>query len=67
MVAKQQHIDYEFSGLGEDVGEGGSDDDDSEYEANEGGELSFDYRSNRQGPDIVSTSPNSTEVGTLYD
>ncbi|KAF1883649.1 hypothetical protein Lal_00012565 [Lupinus albus] len=64
VVAEQQHIDYQFSSLEEDdVKDGYDDDDDDEkdYETNEGGELSFDYRSNKQGPDIVSTSPNSTE------
>lgn len=63
MVAEQQHIDYQFSSLEEDDGEDGYDDGENDYEANEGGELSFDYRSNKQGPDVVSTSPNSTEVG----
>ncbi|KAE9588867.1 putative AH domain-containing protein [Lupinus albus] len=65
VVAEQQHIDYQFSSLEEDdVKDGYDDDDDDEkdYETNEGGELSFDYRSNKQGPDIVSTSPNSTEI-----
>ncbi|XP_019437409.1 PREDICTED: uncharacterized protein At2g33490-like [Lupinus angustifolius] len=63
VVAEQQHIDYQFSSLEEDdVKDGYDDDDENDYETNEGGELSFDYRSNKQGPDIVSTSPNSTEI-----
>lgn len=56
MVTEQQHIDYQFSGL--------EDDSENDNEANEVGELSFDYRSNNQGPDVVSTSLNS-EVGNL--
>ncbi|XP_027350643.1 uncharacterized protein At2g33490-like isoform X2 [Abrus precatorius] len=57
MVAEQQHIDYQFSGL-----EDGNNDDENDFEVIEGGELSFDYRSNKQGSYIVSTSPNSAEV-----
>ncbi|RDX83166.1 hypothetical protein CR513_35946, partial [Mucuna pruriens] len=62
MVAERQHIDYQFSGLEDDGGEDGNDDDGNDYEVIEGGELSFDYRSNKQGPYIVSTAPNSSEV-----
>ncbi|MED6197276.1 hypothetical protein PIB30_055185 [Stylosanthes scabra] len=62
MIAEQQHIDYEFSGL-EDVAEGVSDD---EYkEAIDGGELSFDYRANKRGPDIDSTSNSEVEESDL--
>lgn len=59
LITEQQHIDYQFSGLEEydDYGDGEND-----YDANEGGELSFDYRSNKQGPDVFSMSQNSTEV-----
>lgn len=62
MVAERQHIDYQFSGLEDDGGEDGNDDDGNDFEVIEGGELSFDYRSNKQGPYIMSTSPNSAEV-----
>ncbi|CAJ1789674.1 unnamed protein product [Sphenostylis stenocarpa] len=62
MVAERQHIDYQFSGLEDDVGEDGNNDDSNDFDVVEGGELSFDYRSNKQGPYIVSTSPNSAEV-----
>ncbi|KAF7801790.1 uncharacterized protein G2W53_040901 [Senna tora] len=55
MIAEQHHIDYQFSGL--------EDDSENDYEANEVGELSFDYRSNDQRPD-VSVSLNSTEVSS---
>lgn len=63
MVAKQQHIDYQFSGLEDDDVEDGFDDNGNDYEVTEGGELSFNYRSNKEGPYIVSTSPNTAEVG----
>lgn len=66
MVAERQHIDYQFSGLEDDGGEDGNDDDGNDFEVIEGGELSFDYRSYKQGPYIMSTSPNSAEVGILY-
>ncbi|ESW33657.1 hypothetical protein PHAVU_001G088100 [Phaseolus vulgaris] len=62
MVAERQHIDYQFSGLEDDAGEDGNNDDSNDFDVIEGGELSFDYRSNKQGPYIVSTSPNSSEV-----
>lgn len=59
MVAELQHIDYQFSGLEDDDGKGSFEDDGNEYayEATEGGELSFNYRSNKDVP----TSPNSAE------
>lgn len=63
MVAEQQHIDYQFSGLEDDDVEDGFDDNGNDYEVTEGGELSFNYRSNKEGPYIVSTSPNTAEVG----
>lgn len=63
MFAKQQHIDYQFSGLeDDDDAEDGFDDDGNDYEVMEGGELSFNYRSNNDGSYIVPTSPNSAEV-----
>lgn len=57
-VAERQHIDYQFSGLEDDEVEDGED----SYYSNEAGELSFDYRQNKQGHDVVSTSRNSLEV-----
>lgn len=64
MVAELQHIDYQFSGLEDDDGKGSFEDDGNEYayEATEGGELSFNYRSNKDVP----TSPNSAEVEIRY-
>ncbi|KAH9743339.1 hypothetical protein KPL70_003265 [Citrus sinensis] len=58
LVAERQHIDYQFSGLEDNDGEDGED----SYYANEAGELSFDYRDNKQGLDVVSTSRKSMEV-----
>lgn len=60
LVAERQHIDYQFSGLEDNDGEDGED----SYYANEAGELSFDYRDNKQGLDVVSTSRKSMEVRT---
>ncbi|KAL2320355.1 hypothetical protein Fmac_029324 [Flemingia macrophylla] len=62
MVAERQHIDYQFRGLEDDGVEDGDDEDGNDFDAVEGGELSFDYRSNKYGPYIVSSSPNSAEV-----
>ncbi|XP_042969340.1 uncharacterized protein At2g33490 isoform X4 [Carya illinoinensis] len=64
-VTEQQHIDYQFSGLEDDDvedGEDGEDDGENSYSA---GELSFDYRRNRQGLDGVSRS--SIELITQVD
>lgn len=58
LIAERQHIDYQFSGLENNEGEDGED----SYDANEEGELSFDYRDNKQGLDVVSTSRNSMDV-----
>ncbi|KAK7336124.1 hypothetical protein VNO77_16657 [Canavalia gladiata] len=62
IVAEQQHIDYQFSGLEDEYGEDGNSDVENDFEVIAGGELSFDNRPNKQGPYIVSTSPNSAEV-----
>lgn len=59
LVTERQHIDYQFSGLEDDDGEEGDDDDG--YDANDDGELSFDYGQNDRGQD-VSTSRNSMEL-----
>ena len=57
-VTEQHHIEYQFSGLEDNDGEDG----DNGNEANEYGELSFDYRRNKQGLDFVQTSRHSMEV-----
>ncbi|OVA09630.1 BAR domain [Macleaya cordata] len=60
-VTEHQHIDYQFSGLEDDDGEDGYDDDGHGYDANDDGELSFDYGQNDHRLDI-STSRNSMEL-----
>ncbi|KAI9084033.1 hypothetical protein K1719_034029 [Acacia pycnantha] len=56
LITKQQHIDYQFSGLEEDdYGDCENDND-----ADQCDELSFDYTLNKQGPDVFSASQNST-------
>ncbi|KAK2968784.1 hypothetical protein RJ640_028177 [Escallonia rubra] len=63
LVAKKQHIDYQFSGLNEtEEGEGGSFD---TYDTSVDGELSFDYRDNKQGLDNDRASRISMEVSSL--
>ncbi|KAJ4974130.1 hypothetical protein NE237_007304 [Protea cynaroides] len=59
VVAEHQHIDYQFSGLEDDYGVDGEDDDG--YDAIDDGEASFDYGQNDHGQD-VSTSRNSMEL-----
>lgn len=61
MVTEEQHIDYQFSGL-EDDGEDGEDDGADVYEAKLDGELSFDYRQDTRGLNVVSQLKNSMEV-----
>ncbi|KAL5864549.1 hypothetical protein ACOSQ3_002063 [Xanthoceras sorbifolium] len=61
LVAEQQHIDYQFCGHENDDGEDGEDDDENSSDTNADGELSFNYRQNQQGLDVVSTSRNSME------
>ncbi|KAE9590172.1 putative AH domain-containing protein [Lupinus albus] len=61
LVTEQHHIDYQFSGLEDDV-EDGTNDGENNSEANDGCELSFDYKSKKMVLDVVSTSKNSTEV-----
>lgn len=61
MVAEQQHIDYQFSGLEDDDGDYGDDDYDSSDTYGDG-ELSFDYGQNDQ--ENVSSLRNSMEVET---
>ncbi|XP_020261137.1 uncharacterized protein At2g33490-like isoform X2 [Asparagus officinalis] len=57
VVAEQQHIDYQFSGLEDDYAE---DDDENCYSYD--GELSFDYGKIDQGQEVVSLSGNSMEL-----
>ena len=58
LITKQQHIDYQFSGLEED----NYGDCENDNDADQGDELSFDYTLNKQGPDVFSASQNSTGV-----
>ncbi|XP_052196578.1 uncharacterized protein At2g33490-like isoform X2 [Diospyros lotus] len=60
LVTEKQHIDYGLSGL--DDKEEREDESVNGLEKNDDGELSFDYRINKQGLDAVSTSRNSMEV-----
>ncbi|EYU28647.1 hypothetical protein MIMGU_mgv1a019572mg [Erythranthe guttata] len=61
LLAEQHHIDYQFSGLHDDMGENYDDEDDeNSFGTPEEGELSFDYGQN--GPvEEVSTIKNSME------
>ncbi|KAG8656012.1 hypothetical protein MANES_04G090300v8 [Manihot esculenta] len=61
LVADQQHIDYQFCGLEDDSKEYGEGDENN-GDPNGGRELSFDYRANKQGHDVVSASRNSMEL-----
>ncbi|XP_038726231.1 uncharacterized protein At2g33490-like isoform X1 [Tripterygium wilfordii] len=65
LVAQEQHIDYPFSGLDDDGGEEGETDFENSYNTNEDGELSFDFRANKRGLDVVSTLKNSMEVDVV--
>ncbi|KAL2455569.1 Uncharacterized protein Fot_57427 [Forsythia ovata] len=58
-VADRQHIDYELRGL--DDGEDGHGER-NRFEANDVGELSFDYRQNQQELDHAFISRNSMEI-----
>ncbi|KAI8026481.1 Uncharacterized protein LOK49_LG02G01579 [Camellia lanceoleosa] len=60
LVTEKQHIDYQLSGL--DGGEDGENEGVNSLQTNDDGELSFDYRQNKQGLDAVSTSRNSMEL-----
>ncbi|CAA3023975.1 uncharacterized protein At2g33490-like [Olea europaea subsp. europaea] len=70
MVAAQQHIDYQFSGLEDDqdnIDDNVNDEDDSTEDdsvSNDDGELSFDYRLNSAVPE-VSTTKNSMELDNV--
>lgn len=62
LITEQHHIDYQFSGLEDDDGDDQEDDAEKGDDSNVDGELSFDYRQNKQVYDAVSTSRNSMEV-----
>lgn len=60
VVAEEQHIDYQFSGLEDDYGNDDYDeydDDDAEVgsESQDDSELSFDHGHNNQGHDVSAT------------
>ncbi|KAJ6810871.1 uncharacterized protein M6B38_105195 [Iris pallida] len=59
VVADREHIDYQFSGLEDDDTE---DDDSYGFDANEDGELSFDYGENDHLQDALSPSRKSMEL-----
>jgi hypothetical protein len=61
-VTEQQHIDYQFSGLEDYDVEDGEDDAENSYNANDAGELSFDYRPNKPALDGILMSRNSMDV-----
>ncbi|KAF5748673.1 hypothetical protein HS088_TW04G00631 [Tripterygium wilfordii] len=65
LVTQEQHIDYPLSGLEDDVGEDGGTDFANSYNTNEDGELSFDFRANKRGLDVVSSLKNSMEVDVV--
>ncbi|KAK6928571.1 hypothetical protein RJ641_007162 [Dillenia turbinata] len=50
LVTEQQHIEYHFDGPEDD----GEDAVENHFDADDDGELSFDYRKNKQGPEISS-------------
>ncbi|KAJ6702155.1 hypothetical protein OIU74_013332 [Salix koriyanagi] len=66
LITEQQHIDYHFSGLDDDGRDDVVDDDDDEDydDANDDGELSFDYGQNDQDQEI-STPKKSMEFVQL--
>ncbi|KAJ6837296.1 uncharacterized protein M6B38_122145 [Iris pallida] len=59
VVADREHIDYQFSGLEDDDTE---DDDSYGFDANDDGELSFDYGDNDHVQDVLSPSRKSMEL-----
>lgn len=63
LVTEEQHIEYQFSGLEDDGGEDGADHGENSYDSIEHGELSFDYRSSKQGMEL-SASRSSMEVSS---
>ncbi|KAJ6712964.1 hypothetical protein OIU79_009036 [Salix purpurea] len=64
LITEQQHIDYHFSGLDDDGRDDVVDDDEDYDDANDDGELSFDYGQNDQDQEI-STPKKSMEFVQL--
>lgn len=62
LVTEEQRIEYQFSGLEDDGRDDSADRGENSNDSNEDGELSFDYRSSKQGMDVISASRNSMEV-----
>lgn len=62
LVTEEQRIEYQFSGLEDDGRDDGADHGENSNDSNEDGELSFDYRSSKQGMDVISASRTSMEV-----
>lgn len=63
LAAEKHRIDYQLSGLDDgEEGEGET----SSCRSTDDGELSFDYRRNKQGSDSVETSTNLMEVDIPY-
>ncbi|CAD5169241.1 unnamed protein product [Musa acuminata subsp. malaccensis] len=60
-IAEQHHIAYQFSDLEDDVSDYDDDDDDYDYGGSDVGELSFYYKKNFQGKNVIYTSQNSIE------
>ncbi|CAL9168751.1 unnamed protein product [Musa hybrid cultivar] len=60
-IAERHHIAYQFSDLEDDVSDYDDDDDDYDYGGSDVGELSFDYKKNFQGKNVIYTSQNSIE------
>lgn len=60
LVAEKHRIDYQLSAL--DSGNAGESEATNSYERLDDGELSFDYRSKKQGVDNVPTSSYLMEV-----
>ena len=77
LVAEQQHIDYQFSGLDDESEDDNNDDDDGEEShrvssassissMGDDGELSFDYRHSNQQHNPASGIGNAMEVGCYF-
>ncbi|KAL9229405.1 hypothetical protein vseg_004873 [Gypsophila vaccaria] len=60
LIAENQHIDCQLSGL--DDNDEGDDEGENSYYSNDHGEVSFDYRPQKLGTDAVATSRNSMEL-----
>lgn len=60
LVTEKQHIDYQLGEL--DDRDDGEDEAENSYGSNDDGELSFDYRPQKLGTEVVATSINSMEL-----